>query len=197
MQEETNLTQRHNLALAYLDRGLFSEADSLVDLIAAEENNVPSEGTVILQLRAWAAANGRLSPAQQAVAQGLVAQNPLGATGAKAMLRNAFGEPYSRVPWMLNDTRAGYKNAAGAEQRKSELRLWPNPADQTVQLVSNAQPIAEVSVFASDGRVCLRSKAHAVPELSLDISTLSPGPYVLRVSLVNGSIVNRSFQKLP
>ena len=123
-----------------------------------------------------------------------VAQDPLGASSAKALLSLAFGDRFKRVPWSLDDRipgRAVWQTAGNAPP--VPLKLWPVPASEVLNLEST-EAMREITLLDATGRVCGRWAEQAAGLVHLGLQGLPSGVYVLRVDLADRT-EHRSFTK--
>lgn len=191
LTDTTNGAGIEELIAAYIEREQFDEADSLIQVLLDREGTGAAQLAYLYQLRSGLRMNNsELTEAQIAALDSLVQANPLGAWSAKTMLRVLRGHPYKRIPWMLNDTIAGYRSSSQTHVRTSHLTILPNPADQMV-LVRSIKPMYSVAVIGADGRICLRLAFAGELEVQFDISALAPGPYLLRVGTVGSETIER------
>lgn len=82
-------------------------------------------------------------------------------------------------------TTEGYEDIVASTEDSATipgLRIYPNPANQLVRILSTAQTLLTISVFDLSGRLVQQNR---VTE-SLDVSSLRPGIYLLRVSDAKG-----------
>ncbi|MCB9232067.1 MAG: T9SS type A sorting domain-containing protein [Bacteroidia bacterium] len=76
------------------------------------------------------------------------------------------------------------------------INLFPNPAQQFLNLETTSDEELEVSVFNALGQIVFDSRKFR-KELSLDVQNISDGKYFLRVNRANGDPVkNFTFLKL-
>ncbi|MBL7718128.1 MAG: T9SS type A sorting domain-containing protein [Flavipsychrobacter sp.] len=71
----------------------------------------------------------------------------------------------------------------GASTSKSNIEVFPNPA--TTQLFIKAAEPVYVSIYTSDGRLAVENTT----EKTIDISTLSPGYYQLKIADKEGTLL--------
>ncbi len=66
-----------------------------------------------------------------------------------------------------------------------ELRVYPNPANYMVFIETGEGAIDQVQVFNIQGQMVLDQAGEASGRVQLNVSTLSPGMYVIQVSSGN------------
>lgn len=114
----------------------------------------------------------------------MVAQDPLGAASAKALLALAFGDRFKRVPWSVNDAKEGralWQASAGVVG----LKVWPVPASNVVN-VQSVQGLLEVSLLDATGRMLGQWRPHSAVVAEISVRDLPAGLYVLRAQLATG-----------
>lgn len=74
-----------------------------------------------------------------------------------------------------------YSNPTASIQENQTLawNLWPNPATETIFLEVPKHPITQVHIADMQGRTVYRLHSSSIP--SVDVSTLTPGNYVIQV----------------
>lgn len=81
------------------------------------------------------------------------------------------------------------------EPSQSSLSVYPNPADTEIRLEGIApSEIAAISVITATGRRTAIRRESGVTRI--DVSTLAPGSYFLRIMLKGGKIIERKFLKM-
>lgn len=187
---DEGLSKHRKLALLYLEKGQLGAVDSLIQLIIAEEGTT-SDNTLLLQLSAGIRSGSGITDEDVFVLKGMVENDPFGAMPPKAILNHVRGKPYSRVPWMINDTRPGLRGAAidTGDPTEAGVFIWPNPSNGWLQ-VTSSQPINRISTLTVDGRSMDLSIEGSSMPVVVDLSLLSAGTYLLRVELV-GDVVTR------
>lgn len=91
-----------------------------------------------------------------------------------ALERRGFGASFT----------SGVRDNSEVPVEYSALELWPNPATTVIRLRSNAPGLGHPitwSITDMLGRVVLKGQIGTVRDWSLDISTLTPGAYRVRV----------------
>ena len=76
----------------------------------------------------------------------------------------------------------------GEVSESLDIRLFPNPAATHVFIESD-DAMNELSIVDATGRLCLKKELHGEHQSGLDISSLSAGMYVIRVSSQRGLAV--------
>ena len=82
----------------------------------------------------------------------------------------------------------------GVEENKLEVILFPNPAESTLRINTN-EIVSEVQIFSVQGSLIEGKIFTPTNQIELDVSDLSPGIYILKVSSENSSSQTR-FVKL-
>jgi hypothetical protein len=172
----------------FISKGEYAEADSMIDVIIATEGGTPSAHTelVMLQLSLLNVQQSmaHLSPTHKLLLDAMVAQDPLGASSAKALLALAFGQQFKRVPWALNDTLVGRALWQHLTPVRA-IRLWPVPTHGVLNLESPF-PLSTIEVVDAMGRVVMQWKAQPSGTSQLDVGLLSTGLYALRCTTISG-----------
>lgn len=77
--------------------------------------------------------------------------------------------------------------------KESDLRAGPNPCFScTYRIHSEASPIKNLKIYNLSGQIVITDEyAEGVSNLSLDLSTLSSGLYIVTTTQVDGSVVGR------
>jgi hypothetical protein len=160
----------------------------MIDVIIATEGGTPSAHTelVMLQLSLLNVQQSmaHLSPTHKLLLDAMVAQDPLGASSAKALLALAFGQQFKRVPWALNDTLVGRALWQHLTPVRA-IRLWPVPTHGVLNLESPF-PLSTIEVVDAMGRVVMQWKAQPSGTSQLDVGLLSTGLYALRCTTISG-----------
>lgn len=84
----------------------------------------------------------------------------------------------------------------GTNEKESDdnrILITPNPADMFINVnikSGNCKNIL-LSLFSSDGRCVIPKKAFHTSTVVLDVSTLSPGLYIINVTFHDGTVVNK------
>jgi hypothetical protein len=73
-----------------------------------------------------------------------------------------------------------------------DFNLFPNPASGVVKIQYSREPIIEVKVFSTLGKVVYQQDCHR-NEISMDLRNLSCGVYSVSMYLGNGNVLNRKF----
>ncbi|HQW86975.1 MAG TPA: T9SS type A sorting domain-containing protein [Flavobacteriales bacterium] len=84
----------------------------------------------------------------------LIAADPHGAMGPKALLRHVTREPYMRCPWKMNDDLPGIRSmeVRPEEEDGTRCRLYPNPTNGTFQvLVPDGALIQAIRMYSVEG----------------------------------------------
>ena len=84
-----------------------------------------------------------------------------------------------------DETGTGVPSTAAAR-----LKVYPNPAASFLMLESSAVVMQDISVFDAAGRTVLQQRVDGA-ESKLDISSLTPGVYLLKVRSANGTAAYR------
>ena len=91
-----------------------------------------------------------MTPAQRALLEAMVEENPFGSPSAQALLSLAYRTPYKRVPWLMNDTLPETMVERPTGTAPCQLRCYPNPADERVILEGCWEQGATLSVHLYD-----------------------------------------------
>ncbi len=91
----------------------------------------------------------------------------------------------------MQDIDGGYKYSTVVETRLScttqqSIAVFPNPARDRITINSKGTA-TEAAVFAANGQFVKRQQMVAQPSVSIDISDLAPGIYLLQVTHADGS----------
>ncbi|MEZ4774166.1 MAG: T9SS type A sorting domain-containing protein [Bacteroidia bacterium] len=94
--------------------------------------------------------------------------------------------------WQYTDASGGVGIEKQIKQQ-SLFSIWPNPADDIVRISSQLYPVRPISVEVTDlqGKITA-SESGFSDQMTIDISTLSPGLYMLKLQMGNST----SFHKL-
>ena len=83
----------------------------------------------------------------------------------------------------------------GRIDRSDALRVWPNPASGELHLEAGEDlPVERVTVYSADGRP-VNIPVNNDPISVIDLSTLPPGAYFIKVEWVNGTWATRKVIK--
>jgi len=97
----------------------------------------------------------------------------------------------TRLSWLDANMPGDASGPMGISgQEEISLRLFPNPANDLVHIESTL-PISRVEVFQISGIRVLESTQPAGYSISVNISELPPGLYIIHVLLENGEQVSR------
>lgn len=101
--------------------------------------------------------------------------------------------PYSE--WEISHHHVSYQlledcTLGNKEIKNYGLMLYPNPASNIVT-VSNITPIKEITIFDSIGRTVLQKKCNENNTITLDISSLQAGNYIVKVGTAEGSATEK------
>ena len=78
----------------------------------------------------------------------------------------------------------------------SQLQLFPNPTENTLNLKLSNQPIQEIVVFNLQGRVIFQeNKSGTSNNSQIDASDFSNGIYIVRVTSAHGIVSSSKFIK--
>ena len=78
------------------------------------------------------------------------------------------------------------------ENEKTGLRLWPNPAKNTIRLELPAKvKQAEYAIYNMQGQQLLSGKVYATNEIETDVSALQKGLYIYRVNTGSSVFVHK------
>jgi CubicO group peptidase (beta-lactamase class C family) len=101
------------------------------------------------------------------------------------------------VPFTLNDTIWQKLNLAMCTSTRVEtfqtegmIKLFPNPAHGSIQITNPYVSPVDVSVSDVLGHLLIQQTI-SVPQSQLDISTLAPGSYFIRITSAQGATVAR------
>jgi subtilisin family serine protease len=135
------------------------------------------------------------------VADGSISANALGGNGAPYSYVWSTGDTgslLSNVPagtYMLTVTDArgcsntfvyGLFNTGVGEMPQSDVVVYPNPADEVLNMQFTANESVEVALFDASGRIVLAHQGNA-KDVRLDVSDLNPGLYLMRVRFDSGA----------
>jgi hypothetical protein len=134
---------------------------------------------------AWAVTGGNITSGQGSNGINVVWGNP--GTGT-VMVTETSTEGCMGVSPMLNveiNERTGINEYIAAE-----IKVYPNPAFDVLNVVFNAdfKSLSDVSIYNNMGQLVLQNleiKSSNTSQLKIDISTLSPGVYTLRIKSEN------------
>ena len=192
--EGEGITEKRQLVDYYTAKEQFTEASELIDEIISEEGGEASYATAMQQLQLQVGSSFNPPGAEEEeTLESWVEVDPLGAMSAKALLSQLRGRPYSRVPWMINDTIAGLKSTAQAtnEVVASNVVIWPNPTTGLLNLSWSKGMLRSIEAITPDGRT-IQLRFMVNDEMAqVDVQDLRPGAYALRVRLDDRSVVRR------
>jgi len=83
--------------------------------------------------------------------------------------------------WQIDDVEiAAAPNAVYSQSKDHAFLVYPNPAQDFIQISEDTQEAMMVSIFHSSGKLVMQ-KNHVLPMTKLDISNLSTGFYLLKI----------------
>jgi hypothetical protein len=88
----------------------------------------------------------------------------------------------TRLGW-LDDNMIG-EPLSVEEDEISNLTVYPNPVNDLIHIESE-EPMKEVTIFSLDGKIIRQCKTSAVNLYSTNTSDLSPGIYLVKITLEN------------
>lgn len=80
------------------------------------------------------------------------------------------------------------------EQNRGQFVLWPNPTNQFVQ-INSSQEIKEVNIYDLMGKLILSTFFKNETIVSLDLTAIMPGTYLLEAITENGRLIERIIKK--
>ena len=84
-----------------------------------------------------------------------------------------------------------YSNATNvSEVSESLLKVWPNPASETLRL--NGNGLRQVNIYSVDGRLVMSLDKGFE---AINVSALAPGSYLLKAILNDGCVTTQKFMK--
>lgn len=98
----------------------------------------------------------------------------------------------------LKDPATGYAEDCEAflgvaeETLMNSIRIYPNPAEGLLQIVSDNQSISQIEIYSSYGQKIKEVRADFD---AIDLQNLSPGLYFIRISLEKGFILKPVLKK--
>lgn len=99
-------------------------------------------------------------------------------------------------PWMQRIAPGPGSNVAGAGQGEAFAELYPNPSHDQLQLqVSGIAGGYRISVVDATGRLVMESAGNADTAVTLDVSGLAEGVYVIQVSGDDGHVLTKKFMR--
>lgn len=184
VRRNTQQTELHWNLYFYMSKAMYAEADSIIDLIIAQGGGTPSAHTTLVQLQ-LSLLNAQVSPenmtpAQHALLEAMVEENPYGSPSAQALLSLAYRTPYKRVPWLRNDTLPEKILRPSGSSSACTTRCYPNPADERVFLEGCWDEGTTIDVHLYDARgnrlaVAWRQHSH---RLELELTRFPAGLYM-------------------
>ena len=105
-----------------------------------------------------------------------------GWTTQNGKLPGLFGKPVDMPPHLQ---KGGSGGTSIAEQNNSDIRVYPNPAQNTLYIQS-AETVEQVSIYDISGRMLLQTTRQ-----SIDISHLANGIYIIKVKTATGETLKR------
>lgn len=72
------------------------------------------------------------------------------------------------------------------EYPQTDILLFPNPADEMLNILSTSQPVSAWQIYSSDGRLVMHGNAASGKQVSIQTSDLSNGLYLFRILTVQG-----------
>ena len=94
-----------------------------------------------------------MTPAQRALLEAMVEENPFGSQSAQALLSLAYRTPYKRVPWLMNDTLPEKRLDAPYSTAIQSVANWiiaPNPTSSFVSVTSTV-PLTGLRIYDATG----------------------------------------------
>jgi hypothetical protein len=83
------------------------------------------------------------------------------------------------------------------EERPGELHLFPNPAQHSLSIHCNENPVTSYSIRTPEGREVLGAQVQATQApIEIDLSGLRSGIYFLQARQEDGSVKVKKFTKL-
>ncbi|MBV6406353.1 MAG: hypothetical protein GFGODING_03139 [Flavobacteriales bacterium] len=183
VRRNTQQTELHWNLYYYMSKAMYAEADSIIDLIIAQGGGTPSAHTTLVQLQ-LSLLNAQVSPenmtpAQHALLEAMVEENPYGSPSAQALLSLAYHTPYKRVPWLRNDTLPEKRLDApysAAIQPAADWTIAPNPATSIVT-ISSTIALDELRMFNTNGDLVYRRNVNGGMLFQIETANFSAGLY--------------------
>lgn len=101
-----------------------------------------------------------------------------------------FNEPVITEPSVL----VAEFSTAILDESMLELRVFPNPTDQRIDISTNEALITTLTVTNTDGRMVLTRSSNS-PTLKVDVHSLRAGAYFVEATLTNGKVLRGRFIK--
>ncbi|HQV39168.1 MAG: T9SS type A sorting domain-containing protein [Flavobacteriales bacterium] len=83
----------------------------------------------------------------------------------------------------------------GPEESGGSLRIWPNPATKMIRITSPEGYAKEIVIADISGRQLVH-RSSSPPMDAVDISTLAPGRYFIRIVTNQNHIQHGTFEKM-
>jgi phosphatidylserine/phosphatidylglycerophosphate/cardiolipin synthase-like enzyme len=74
------------------------------------------------------------------------------------------------------------------------INIYPNPASDKITVKNNSDELQEVSIYSINGQLMIQKEINS-PEMNIDISSLSQGIYVIRISGNSNSFVTKMIKE--
>lgn len=96
----------------------------------------------------------------------------------------------TRLNW-LDEYMVG--NCGGSIDEVDEiLSIYPNPANGIIHL-NSVKDFKEIEIYNTMGKLCFKKNIYSKEEISINISALQAGMYLIRVGFTDGNIASGKF----
>jgi len=100
---------------------------------------------------------------------------------------------HRRLAW-LDENMIGQATDNGEEISQPVFRIFPNPVSDQLNIESD-DVIQQVAVFTVTGKIVLNTRETGQYHISIDVSTLPPGLYIIYINTASGNIFSSKFVK--
>lgn len=189
----TDLEAAKILASTYLTEGKLSDLQEKLDIIQQSESEEGSSFVSLMSLLKEAQMGGRdindLS-GEEVLQLNDFAQNDTTTAGyiAEGLLYQIYGYEYDHNPF---EVELGGRIAQIEDSISEELKLYPNPAKESITIMSDEEKIKEVKIYNIMGELVLQAEGNS-KSTTINTKLLPNGIYYSIVYLEN-STISRKF----
>ncbi len=107
--------------------------------------------------------------------------------------RNPFVDHPEFVQYIYGN-RFGSATALKAKDFENEIKLYPNPSEDLLQIDSKSALIKELIMWDANGKEVFRNN-YSAAHLTIDLSTLRKGTYLVRIISADGRSATKKYLK--
>jgi hypothetical protein len=112
------------------------------------------------------------------------------------LTKNCTRNPNQLIPFSFSLHIRENDELSTPENQISQLQIFPNPTENTLNLKLSNQPIQEIVVFDLQGRVIFQENKSCTSNNSqIDVSDFSNGIYIVQVMSAQGIVSSSKFIK--